>query len=189
MTFPTNCEFIMKFLSFIEHQTVLAFFENIFMNDSKVNAAQNFLIRQGIVSILTEPLSTWPIDRIPIYAEPEYEKYRNSLHLYRIASSFPRISDEFIKPFQIQIITHRIRRLPSIIEDERWKLIDALYSFKTADLFRGLFLTAIDIISEPYNIVREIHVSALNILSKMIQYDPILIPFFRDSQIWQVLIH
>ena len=187
ISFPTNCEFIMKLLSFIEHQTVLSFFENIFTDDSRLNAAQNFLIRQGIVNILTEPLSKWPVDHTAHYGDKEFEKLHNSLQLFRVASTVPRLSAEFIKPFIIQIFQFRVSILPSIVEAQRWKVLDALYSMKSAYLFRGLFLNALEIISEPYDTVQEIHVCALNLISKMIQYDHVLIQFIRDSQIWQVL--
>lgn len=186
-SFPTNCSFAFKLVDYIGQQTVLAFFERIF-SDQKFYAAQNFFLQHDLLQDLVNSFAKWDEKKEVKYGDNDYECLHNSLIIFSIIFSHPRWSQQASSPRVLEKFLKKVKKCDPRIENERWNILDKVYTTKTAFLFRGLFVLAIEILSEPYTLIMPFHVSILNLLSKMVKYDYELIPLIQDSIIWQLFI-
>jgi hypothetical protein len=105
---------------------------------------------------------------------------------YCIASS---VFNEAICSYRVVSVLNRsVGDQPQFIEDVRWLALAAIYCARTKEMMRGLFQSAIEIISDPRTCRTEASYGALRFLQKMLVTDEVLRPFMVDCNICKIVI-
>ncbi|OHT15661.1 hypothetical protein TRFO_42400 [Tritrichomonas foetus] len=188
--FPNNCGYILQFLGFINELCVCNFYEKICCENVQFEATQNWLVDMNFSLLIANELTkTYPIT--------EYEYYDYSIqrirHLYliiRICLSSSILRPSFLIDELFDSMTRTMLRgnFVDSIENERWEVLCLFYGDDTTELFRNIFGTIFNVVSDSITCVKRYHVAALTLLTLMLRKDRHIRPFLYSFNIHEVLL-
>lgn len=122
------------------------------------------------------------------YIEKETVKIRNILVIFRKIEKNTYLK-QTVMTYKIgEVMNLDCRSLPLFLQNEYWTTVVALYNPQTMVMFRGLFQTAIEIITDVFSTVDRFRVAIIDFLSSIIVNDEVVRPFILQSNFHQVIL-
>ena len=185
--FPQICDYIPRFIDFIEADPIIDFFEEITQEDFSYIPTQEWLSVNSFAQKVTETINSIDIDSDDYYTSKNLQKLTNLFKLIQFCETAPAILETFRCEETIDAIL-KFPRLHHKAEDARWTALDALYSKDTVELMRSIFNHAFTILAEPYISINNFRLSALHIMEKILNYDKKLSVKFQKIPMHQIIL-
>ena len=181
----------MQLLGFIYDYTIRDFFCELITNP-RHSKTQKMLNNMEFVSIVISDIKQIDIPSLSKqndqYTNKDICKLRN---LYQLISFFPR-SKHLSKTFSIQknftFLFDRMELLPAIVEQARWDALLAFYDKSTSKFYNPFLSQVIYFISEPYESITIARVSALSLMTKILENDNKYGQVLKDTDFCQVIL-
>jgi hypothetical protein len=100
----------------------------------------------------------------------------------------PVFSDAICSHKVVSVLNRDVGEQPQFIEDARWLALASIYCDRTSEMMRGLFQSAIEIISDARTCRTEASCAAMHILQKMLATDDVIRPFMVDCDLCRIVI-
>ncbi|KAK8875342.1 hypothetical protein M9Y10_005507 [Tritrichomonas musculus] len=203
--FPLSLAFICLFIPYIYEEFILDFFELICSDFDYFIPVQNWLLKQAnfpmiviyeLSKVKTNILNASEYENEPENAmmakqrEKESQKAINLLRLISTCLKSKILSKDFYSYRLVEILNDDWTYLKTSdpLFDELWTIISKIYSKETASFMQGLFQKAIELMTEPYVIIKRFRVGVIDLISKMIMIDETLRPYIIASHIEETVL-
>jgi hypothetical protein len=169
--------------------SVLHLFEYLCKAHDAVRPAQDWLLAAGFIStIVTE------IDKIEgrmgdDRLDANGERLWAFLHMLKYCTASSVFADAICSHRVVSVLNRDVGDQPQYIEDARWLALASIYGNRTCEMMRGLFQSAIEVISDQRTSRTEASYAALRILQKMLTMDDVLRPFMADMNVGSIVIN
>lgn len=169
-------ECILEVFKHIEVFSVFCFFKTI-CSESNYAHIQRCLIDQKFDRMVFDELQ-----RELCSESTNTEKVRNIMEVVNSWASSEVFSPS-LKDYRLSEVLNMDWGDDAHLLDTVWATINTIYNSDTAPFLQGLFSNVIDIMCSPYDTLLSYRVSAIQVLTKMIKLDEVLIPFFIEHNI------
>ena len=146
-----TCGYLFQLISYFFEPSVLALFETMSINDPEFASLQKWLIKVGFADLIQREIDSFsPYTKTPSqlnYLSHEALNLCGYLKIVSLCASSDKLSPYFTTQSLVSALNHDIGALPQFIEDARWEALSAVYCKRTLESMRGLFQSAVELIS------------------------------------------
>ena len=183
---------VLQLLSFIYDYTIQDFFNELITNTKLYSKIQKNLSNSDFISIIISTIKSIEVpsfsNKNDQYTNKDISKLRN---LYQLIIYFPK-SKPLKKVFSIQanfsFIFDRMEIFPETVEQARWEALLSFYDKTTSKYYNPFLSQVIYFISEPYDSITPSRLTALSLLTKILQNEHRYALVLKDTDFCQVLL-
>ena len=185
--------FIYHLLHHCDNSAVFNLFQTICCEDPRFTSTQEWLDQMGFSEYLLRELLSIDYDHTP--TDPNFIKDKTFVNLfcfYKLASiccSNPILRSSFeTEPF-VRVLARDSSFSNTHLMSSKWKTVNALTSPITSNnMLTYHYDKAISIVTEPFDVLREYRVCALEFITKMMRFCPQTISTVKEKSILQNVI-
>ena len=175
---PSSLSFILMLLPYCYETSVYYFFQALCSNDGCFQDIQRWMIDFDFPEILIEELSN--VQASDDMDEKVILLRKNLLNLVSFCLKSQILRSYFLNYRLIEILNSR---WDDNVNNELWNTISNSYSPETAQYMRGLYQNALDILTDPYTIIKPYIISGIDLLTSMLLTDDVLRSYIAGNQL------
>ena len=178
----TSCGFILQMLSFAWETSVFSLFEYLCSENEENKEIQEWLIRIGFIQVLHKEVDDTEMTIGKDRLDQGANLMCSYLALIRICAKNKVFDNEICSHNFVVTLNMGIGDYAPFVEDARWMALEALYRKSTVEMMRGLFQSAIEVISDT-QCATQTTVAAVRILNGMLEMDDVIRPFIAEADV------
>jgi hypothetical protein len=182
----SGCPFVMELIPYMVETSVLHLFEYLCRGGDGLRAAQEWMRENGFIAALIREIDKLDMKILPDCWGGVSDRLWALLHMLRYCTGSPVFVSLICSPQVVSVLNRSIGEQPSFIEDARWMALGIIYCGRTSEAMRGLFPSALEIISDAKTCRTEAAYAALRILQKMLAQDKVLGPFMVECCVTRI---
>jgi hypothetical protein len=175
--FIASCGYILQLIGQLSEPSILFLFESMCSPDQGFQDVQNWLVRIGFPQTILQEIGDFPPQRDSTRLSQEANLLCGLFRVICVCASSPILGPKFCTYNFVTILNETVGDYPDFIEYQRWETFSALYCRDTFENMRGLFPQAVEFVSDPAQSITRSGVAALDLLTVMVQFDKVLVPF------------
>ena len=188
-----SCAFSYHLLPYCENPTVFNLFQTLTSSDENVGPAQKWLKDMGFAEYLEREVGAIDYKHKSecgnVFKDHIFNKACYFFVLIASSCESPILAEAFRKASLVECLRPAFEDQPDFVTTARWRAIVAITCEKTAPNMLQFVDTAVTLLTETFEKLREYRVSALLFLTKMVQVAPLTFDLLMEKQMPQMLIY
>lgn len=187
-----NCGYILQLIPFIAEPSILSLFESLCSpsEDSEFIQIQKWMNSVGFTEVILKELDDFPLQmESATLLTPSANYYASLLRLVSVCGSSPIFGPSVCTYQFVTALNRTAGNYPQFVENQRWEAISSIYCQQTKDAMHGFFPLALEILDDKTRCNSISGTAAIDLLSVMIEIDPILLDFIISSNVPQTILN
>jgi len=180
-----TCGFILQFLSYSDHVSVFSLYEMLCKNNESSIGIQNWLIDVGFPELLYKEIES--TENVALETRDFDELLISYFSIVKISTTSRVLTNHFKTREYVSILNMFIGEYPIRVECYRWEALSFIISNSTMESMRGVFQSAIELLTNRLYSPTLAGFSCVKILSFMLDKDPELTQFFNMFNVPRII--
>lgn len=206
----SSCGYVLQMLNYVSEPSILSLFEIVCSAEDR-----NVILQQWLMSLSFTDILYKEIEDIQLKISKSFDKtscnktssenlldefqilmqksqkanqYCGLLKIVTFCSKSLVLSQSVRTQRFVELLNKDLGLLPQFIEDIRWESIASMYCNQTSELLRGFFNPAINILQDSKLCTTLSGISAIHLMTTIVQNDQVLRPFMSIAGITKLIV-